>query len=229
MNPRTANFGYLAGLALLLLGATAVLLTPSGTVPLPAAVTLTGTPHPATPSAPWDAISLTWTSSPGASAYLVERKGPADADFVALTPASGTIQLLYDDTAIVLGATYSYRVKAIGISGAGPASNVVTVQAPPPATNDTEAPVVSILAPARRATVSGVVRVEATATDNVGVTRMELRDGSGALLASVAGGRLVYDWNTAGLKRNANQTLRVRAFDAKGNSATASVTVRIGR
>ncbi len=205
-----------------------VLLTPRGTVQPPAAPVLTGVPHPSTPSAPWDAISLSWTRISDATGYLVERRDPGTTAFRQISNGT-TIQTIFDDTAITAGATYTYRVFAVGLLTSAP-SNEVTVTAPsaPPAA-DTQAPVVTVVSPAQNAIVSGTVRVSATATDNVGVVRMELRNSSGKLLASSASGSLTYDWNTRTLKRGSTQTLTVRAFDAAGNTGTAQVVVRIRR
>ncbi len=136
-----------------------VLLTPVGVVQPPAAPTLTGTAHPATPDAPWNAVSLRWTASSGASSYVLERRSPGATSFVPLTPGSGTIQTLYDDTAVVPGATYDYRVFAVGVAGRSASSNVVTVTAPA-VVADATAPVVTVVSPARNARVSGVVRVD---------------------------------------------------------------------
>ena len=86
-----------------------------------------------------------------------------------------------------------------------------------------------VVTPARNATVSGIVRVVATATDNVGVVRMEVRSSSGVLLRSVNAAEITYDWNTAGLKRGSTQSLVVRAYDARGNVGSEKVVVRIAR
>lgn len=205
-----------------------LLLTPVGTVQPPAAPVLTGAPHPATPTAPWDAISLSWTSSPGATSYVVERRGPGEASFSALTPGSGTIQTIYDDTAVNPGSSYAYRVLAVGVAGASLPSNEVTVVAPG-SVADTTAPAVTILSPARNARVSGIVRVVATATDAVGVVRMDIRTSAGAVLGTADGSSITYDWNTAGLKRGSTQTLVVRAYDAAGNVGSGQAVVRIAR
>lgn len=312
---------------------TAVRLDPGTPVPPPTAAVLTGVAHPATSSAPWNAISLAWTAVPGATAYVVERRGPADAGFTALTPASGTIQLKYDDTSVVPLVAYTYRVIARSLAGNGPPSNEVTVQAPPPMDDtppvaritspaagavitgtvtvtaaasdnvglrgfeiryqpnqgsevlcartyatpvpsdtlacawnpaylpsgttaqliayayddtgnyalapvtvtyqrsggDTIAPRVTVLSPANNATVSGSVTIRASATDNVGVTRMELRDASGTILASATGGALGYTWSAAGLARGTRVSFTVRAYDAAGNTGSATLTLRVGR
>lgn len=312
--------------------------------PPPDPVVLTGTAHPATATAPWAAISLTWTASPTATAYIVERKGPTDAAFVALTPASGTIQTKYDDTAIAPQTSYTYRVLPIGLGGTGDPSNYVTVLSPPPpdttapaanitspangavvsgpvtvsatasdnvglrgfeihylpnsgsevlcgkayadvklsdtlsctwdprnlasettatltayaydaagnyvmksisvkyvapATDttttqplpiaDTTAPKVTILSPANNATVSGIVPVRASAQDNVGVARMEIRDASGNLVCSASGSPIECGWDTSGLPKGSRQTLTARATDAAGNIGSTKVTVRIKR
>lgn len=201
-----------------------VLLTPAGTLQPPAPPVLTGAAHPATPEAPWNAISLTWTASSGATSYQVERRGPGDTDFVTLT--SSTIQLKYDDTAVQPQSPYTYRVFALGPGGRSVPSNEVSVVAPG---GDAVAPVVTIVAPAFNARVSGIVRVLATATDNLAVVRMDIRTSRGVVLKTTDGASLTYDWNTAGLRRGSTQSLVVRAYDAAGNIGSANVVVRIAR
>lgn len=203
-----------------------VLLTPAGTVQPPPAPVLTGVAHPWAPDAPWDAVSLTWTASQGASRYVVERKGPADAGFLTVTPASGTIQLKYDDTAILPQTLYTYRVFAVGVAGLSASSNEVTVLSPG---GDTVAPQVTIVYPAPNARVSGLVPVLARASDDKGVVRMDLRTAAGAVLTTVAGAELRYTWNTTRLRKGSTQSLVVRAYDAAGNVGTATVVVRIAR
>ncbi len=203
-----------------------VLLTPSGTVQPPAAPALSAVAHPSTPAAPWDGIALTWTASQGASSYVVERRGPADAGFVPITPGSGTIQLKYDDIAVQPRALYTYRVFALGVAGSSAPSNEVEVAAPG---GDAIAPVVTIVTPAANARVSGVVRVAARATDNVGVVRMQIRTPGGTLLKAVDAAEISYDWNTSRLRKGSTQSLVVVAYDAAGNAGSATLTVRIAR
>jgi hypothetical protein len=200
-----------------------VLLTPSGTLQPPAAPTLTAVPHPSTPTAPWNAISLSWTTSAGATSYAVERRGSGDAAFATLT--GSTIQQIYDDTAVQAGRAYTYRVFAIGAAGRSGASNEATAIAP--GATDTTTPVVRIVSPVSGSRVSGIVRVQATATDNVGVARMEVVSSRGVVLRTAAGAQIAYDWSTAGLPRGSVQTLVVRAYDAAGNVGSRSVSVRI--
>ena len=91
---------------------------------------------------------------------------------------------------------------------------------------DTTAPVASITSPASGAIVSGTVAVAASATDAVGVTKVEfLLDG--ALQATDTASPYSWGWTTTGAS-NGSHTLVAKAYDAAGNvgtSATVSVTV----
>jgi chitinase len=91
---------------------------------------------------------------------------------------------------------------------------------------DTTPPATSIMAPASGSTVSGTLTVNASASDNVGVSRVELRL-DGAVISTDTAAPYSFAWNTA-TASNGGHTLSTRAFDAAGNSATSagvSVTV----
>jgi subtilisin family serine protease len=91
---------------------------------------------------------------------------------------------------------------------------------------DTTPPSTSITAPASGATVSGTVTVSASASDNVGVSRVEFYAGS-TLLGTDSAAPYEAAWNTTAVA-NGTYALTSRAFDAAGNaatSATVSVTV----
>jgi poly(hydroxyalkanoate) depolymerase family esterase len=93
-------------------------------------------------------------------------------------------------------------------------------------TGDTTPPTVDLTAPANGATVSGTVTLTASASDAVGVTRVEFYV-NGALLGSDTTAPYSFDWNSASVA-NGTYPLSARAFDAAGNSATdadTSVTV----
>lgn len=91
---------------------------------------------------------------------------------------------------------------------------------------DTTAPAVAVSSPASGATVSGTVAVAATATDAVGVTKVEfLLDG--ALQATDTASPYSWSWATTGAS-NGSHALVAKAYDAAGNvgtSSTVSVTV----
>jgi hypothetical protein len=89
---------------------------------------------------------------------------------------------------------------------------------PPP--SDTEDPAVAITSPVNSASVSGTVQVSIAATDNVAVTRVELRV-DGALVGSRTAEPFSIDWNTTTVT-NGSHTLEARAFDAAGNDASSA-------
>ncbi|MFP2926236.1 PHB depolymerase family esterase [Pyxidicoccus sp. 3LG] len=92
----------------------------------------------------------------------------------------------------------------------------------PVAPGDTTPPTVNVTAPASGATVSGTVTVTASASDNVGVTRVEfLVDGS--VVGSDSAAPYELAWNTTSVGNGAH-TLGARAYDAAGNQATDSDT-----
>jgi hypothetical protein len=112
----------------------------------------------------------------------------------------------------------TFRIDDISLKGAGGTGG-----------GDTTPPTTSISAPANNATVSGTVTVTASASDNVGVTKMELYV-DGTLAVSATSGPLSYSWNTT-LIANGSHTLVSKAYDAANNvgtSSTVTVTVSNG-
>jgi chitodextrinase len=111
-------------------------------------------------------------------------------------------------------------VYAVGITVALNASGS---SAPP---SDTTPPTVSLTSPSNNATVSSIVSVAATASDNVGVTKVEFYL-DGALKATDNATPFTWSWNTAS-STNGSHTLSAKAYDAAGNSGVStnvSVTV----
>jgi len=96
--------------------------------------------------------------------------------------------------------------------------------------SDTTPPTVSITFPTQGATVAGAVDITATASDDIGVTKVEfLIDGIvvGQGVSAQQAGPYVFNWNTTGYTTGSH-TLATRAYDAAGNTATsASVTVTV--
>jgi len=94
---------------------------------------------------------------------------------------------------------------------------------------DTTAPSTSITSPAGGATVSGTTTLTASATDNVGVSRVDFFVGT-SLVGSATAAPYSLAWNTTGVA-NGTYALTTKAYDAAGNvgtSATVSVTVSNG-
>ena len=94
-------------------------------------------------------------------------------------------------------------------------------------TADTTPPSTSVTAPANGATVNGTVSVTATASDNVGVTKMEIYIDGSLATSNTNATSLTYSWNTTTVA-NGSHTIQSKAYDAAGNvgsSSTITVTV----
>ena len=94
---------------------------------------------------------------------------------------------------------------------------------PPPA--DTANPTVQFVTPVDGSTLSGTVPVEISASDDVGVARVEIYI-NGTLCATATSAPYRFNWNTSGVA-GGSYTLQARAYDAAGNVAVASISVSI--
>src|SRR5215472_3252524 len=95
---------------------------------------------------------------------------------------------------------------------------------------DTTPPTTSVTAPANGATVSGTVTVKATASDNVGVTQMQLLIDGTVVASNTNSTSLSFSFVTTNFT-NGTHTIVSKASDAAGNvgtSATVTVTVSNG-
>jgi hypothetical protein len=90
-------------------------------------------------------------------------------------------------------------------------------------TADITAPVATITKPANGSTVINNVTITANASDNVGVTRMELYV-DGALKSTASIGSISWTWNTKKVAAGTH-VIMVKAYDAAGNTGTVSSTV----
>ncbi|MDY7232813.1 Ig-like domain-containing protein [Hyalangium rubrum] len=92
--------------------------------------------------------------------------------------------------------------------------------------NDIAAPVVSITSPSNGAMVQGVLTLEASATDDRAVTRVEFFSGT-TRLGSDTTAPFSIPWDTSALP-NTGYTLTAKAYDAAGNVGTSSpITVTL--
>lgn len=211
-----------------------VLLTPSGTLQPPTApVNLQGIAHTATRMEPYNSINLTWeNTSTLTRSYELERReaGGTTWTLLALTPPGTSTN--HTDTTVGVGIAYEYRIRAVGLGGASPWSNGLTVTSPATPL-DTTPPVVTISTPVNGATVSGTVTVSAQATDNVAIEYLEISYwnqylGQQVILGSVSNiGTLSVNWNTTGLTPAA-YVLRAYAYDTLGNWTQTDITVNVG-
>ena len=185
--------------------------------------------------------SFVTLAAPGSGIYTTSKGGlyqpwsgtsfasPVTAGVGALMMAANpsldnlTIEKLMASTAVDLGAAgrdayYGYgRVNA----GAGVASAIASSSP-----NDIQAPTATITDPLNNATVSGMVPVNVTAADNVGVARVELKV-NGAVVAVDNIAPYSFSWDSAGVT-NGMATLIATAYDVAGNAgASTAVAVNV--
>ena len=90
---------------------------------------------------------------------------------------------------------------------------------------DTTAPSVGLTSPSGGATVNGLVSIAVNASDNVGVTKVELR-ANGTLVATDIASPYGFSWDSTTVA-DGNATLIAYAYDAAGNYSSSSVTVKV--
>jgi thermitase len=181
-------------------------------------------------------------SAPGINIWTTTRGGgyqawwgtslatPVTAGTVALMMsanprlANSQVESLLYSTAVDLGAPgrdiyFGYgRVNAAAAVQAALGSTSVAT--------DTQAPSVTVSAPLGSSTVSGSVPVDVSASDNVGVSKVELR-ANGVTVATDTASPFAFSWNSAGVA-DGIATLIAYAYDAAGNSAaSSSVSVNV--
>ena len=128
------------------------------------------------------------------------------------------------DSKTIANGTASLTVYASDAAGNTTASAPVSVTVNN-VVPDTTAPTVAISSPLS-GTVSGIVTVNATASDNVGVARVDLYV-NGVIVATDAAAPYSFSWNSKTVA-NGTASLTAYAYDAAGNSkvsAPVSVTV----
>ena len=125
------------------------------------------------------------------------------------------------DTTGSANTTYTIKAKAYDAAGNIKVSSgaVVTVQN---VSSDTTPPTVSISTPASGATLSGTTTITASASDNIGVFRVEFYRGTTLIANDQTGPGWSTAWNTTTVA-NGTYTLTAKAFDAAGNSTVSAV------
>jgi hypothetical protein len=91
--------------------------------------------------------------------------------------------------------------------------------------SDSQAPSVSISSPVAGSTVSGLVSIGVGASDNVGVSRVDLLV-NGTALASDTTSPFGFSWDSTKVA-DGNATLTAYAYDGAGNYSSSSVTVKV--
>lgn len=146
----------------------------------------------------------------------------ATIDTYAAAEAVGAV--IYEVNGLT-AATHTLAVEVTGTKNPASSDIYVVVDAfDVTATNQTDgtAPTVAMTSPAATTSVSGVVSVQADASDNVGVAVVQFwRDGS-TLLGEDTTAPYAVDWNTAGVS-DGSHSVHATARDAAGNTTTSAV------
>ncbi|MBK8465820.1 MAG: hypothetical protein IPL32_08315 [Chloracidobacterium sp.] len=211
-----------------------VLLSPTGTLPPPTAPTgLDGVAHPGTRMEPYNSIDLNWANtSPLTNGYELQRSVAGRNEWVTLSLTPPGTPTHHSDTTVGVNITYDYRIRAVGIGGPSPWSNIATVTSPATPLDITP-PEVVLLEPSEGANVSGIVPVRALATDNVAVEYQEISfwnqySGQQVVIGSTdGGGELSLNWDTSQLVP-ATYKIRAYAYDTLGNWNQSEVNVVVG-
>lgn len=90
---------------------------------------------------------------------------------------------------------------------------------------DTTAPTVSLTSPISGATVAGTVNLGASASDNVGVSKVVFSV-DGATIGQTSTSPYTYPWNSTSVA-NGSHIITATAYDAAGNNSAASVNVTV--
>lgn len=169
-------------------------------------------------------VTLRWGASTGATGYRVYYR--ADSSTLPLSgtgadQGSSPINVGNQTTATISGLdpahSYYFAVSAYNSAGESPLSNRVSIP-------ELQSPATSITYPANNGNVSGTVAITASASDNVGVTRVEFYV-NGLLRGTDTSTPYTYSWNTAS-QAAGSYTLMTRAYDAAGNvGQSANVVV----
>jgi hypothetical protein len=137
------------------------------------------------------------------------------------TATASPYSVNWNTSGLIQGSSHTVSAVAYGINGKTAPSSAVTV-----AIKDTTAPTVAITSPANKASVSGAATISASASDNVGVVKVEFY-ADGALLTTDVSPpySAAWDTNTAAL---GSHKLTARAYDQSGNNTTsAAVSVNV--
>lgn len=175
----------------------------------------------------WNENSLTWNNKPGIT-------GSALAVNNLAVKRGSWIDFNLSTDAITGNGTYSFVVVGRNQDIVGydtketpnkPQLIITTETITPPA--DTTAPATLITSPGDGTPVNGTVPINANASDNIGVTKVEFYINNGKVSETTTS-PYSYGWNTTATP-DGNYTLQTRAYDAAGNIgySTPLITVAV--
>jgi len=170
-------------------------------------------------------VTIMGTASDNISVAKVE----VSVDGGAWRLASGTTSWSASvDTTTLSDATHTITSRATDTKGNAASTSVsVTADNTPavsPPVPDTTPPSIVASSPGAGTTVAGTITVTGTASDDVGLARVEVAVDSGAFQAASGAASWSFPLDTTGLA-NGPHSITARATDTSGNVASAGVTV----
>ncbi|MEM2367237.1 MAG: S8 family serine peptidase [Candidatus Bathyarchaeia archaeon] len=138
------------------------------------------------------------------------------------TRTSSPYEFSWDTTAYANGA-HSLKAKAYDTANNKAESNQITVNVDN-TLQDIRPPTVKIIRPRNRATVSKTIQIEAKASDDTGISKIELYIDN--ILVATGNANLIYQWDTTKAK-NGWHTITARATDLAGKTSTTTVRVYV--
>jgi len=121
------------------------------------------------------------------------------------------------NTLTLSNSTHTISAKAYDSTTSTTASITVTI--------DNAPPTVSITSPTTGTTVSGIVNIAATATDNHSINKVEFYVDN-TLLATDATSPYSYSWDSTTII-DGTHSLKAKAFDSAGNNTTATISITV--
>ena len=159
-----------------------------------------------------DRVRITWNIVSGADRYYVYRASTLNGSYSALSGFS--VGNSRDDLLAAAGQTFYYRVRAFA-AGEGFSSYSATDSGYMSQPTDSSPPILAINSPADNQSVStNQLSVSGTATDNVGVTSVEVKTNSNSWIPATLAGT---SWTATVLLTEGSNTVFARARDAAGN------------
>lgn len=151
-----------------------------------------------------------------------------DGTAVAVSASASSPYALSWDSRTAANGPHVLTARVSDAAGNRTVTSPVNVTVDNPPAPDTASPSVSITAPAAGASVAGTATVTVAATDNVGVTQVELFvDGVSAGIVTAGSSPYSFAWDTTSLP-DGSHTLQATAVDAAGNAGTsAGVAVNV--
>jgi hypothetical protein len=158
---------------------------------------------------------LTWTAPAGVTSYILERSLMAGSGFQPVTPAPAMAATTYQETGLVGGTTYFYRLTAVNQFGnSTPATAQVTILSPP-------APVLN--APTSPSILTINLSWADLANETGYIVERSTAPGTGfAQIGSNLAVNVVTYQDQGGLNAGTTYYYRVRGIYAGGNSAPSN-------